>query len=258
MRMLSRIFTFASVALLALGTTACSSNSTPITMPDLTNTNLQDALQELKDVGITIAPEVESTGLFGVLNEANWTVCKQSPPPHEVYEGEAPKLWVDRSCEDSEPRKANRSPLPKPQTSQTPEENPLTQEPPQAQTPEQPPILTVENSPEFAEFLSTKMEGAPLVESFASTHAGKEIEFDANIRHFIRKPDGLRILIDPGDYMEDSINGPSIVMNGVRLQRFELNEPVRIGQNIHIRATIKKYEKVSQLFVIEPLQIRER
>jgi beta-lactam-binding protein with PASTA domain len=80
-----------------LGTlAACGGQET--VMPDVTAKRLDIALSDLEHAGYGDEPEVLGGGMFGVIDEANWTVCDQSPAPGEAVTG-TPRFTVDRSCE---------------------------------------------------------------------------------------------------------------------------------------------------------------
>ncbi len=48
-------------------------------MPDLTAKRLDIALSDLDRAGYGDEPEVLGGGMFGVVDESNWTVCDQAP-----------------------------------------------------------------------------------------------------------------------------------------------------------------------------------
>jgi beta-lactam-binding protein with PASTA domain len=76
--------------------TACGGEET--VMPDLTAKRLDIALSDLERAGYGDEPEVLGGGMFGVVDQSNWTVCDQSPAPGESVTN-TPRLTVDRSCE---------------------------------------------------------------------------------------------------------------------------------------------------------------
>jgi beta-lactam-binding protein with PASTA domain len=80
---------------LALSLTGCSGEDT--VMPDLNAKRLDIALSDLDRAGYGDEPEVLGGGMFGVVDESNWTVCDQDPAPGDTVTG-TPRLTVDRSC----------------------------------------------------------------------------------------------------------------------------------------------------------------
>jgi hypothetical protein len=103
----------------ALAITACSSADDPI-MPDVIGTSLDVALTTLDGAGISREPEIEGGGLFGIVEEANWQVCSQSPAAGTAVSG-TPQLVVERDCETGG---AEPIPTPSPEATTTPESAP--------------------------------------------------------------------------------------------------------------------------------------
>lgn len=65
-------------------------------MPDVLGQQLDTAIAQIKAAGID-EPDVDGGGMFGVVEEANWTVCAQVPDAGGEIVG-TPTLTVDRSC----------------------------------------------------------------------------------------------------------------------------------------------------------------
>ncbi|GAA2177215.1 hypothetical protein GCM10009784_26960 [Arthrobacter parietis] len=67
-------------------------------MPDVTGKRLDVAISDVERAGINDEVEVLGGGMFGVVDESNWTVCSQEPK-NGVEVSIAPRLTVERSCE---------------------------------------------------------------------------------------------------------------------------------------------------------------
>jgi hypothetical protein len=68
-------------------------------MPGVTGRQLDVALDGIKRAGFEDEVDVDGGGTFGVVVESNWEVCDQSPAAGDAIK-EAPRLTVDRSCDD--------------------------------------------------------------------------------------------------------------------------------------------------------------
>jgi hypothetical protein len=86
------------VACLVLSAALAACGGEDAVMPDLTAKRLDVALSDLDRAGYGDEPEVLGGGMFGVVDESNWTVCDQAPAPGETVTS-TPRLTVDRSCE---------------------------------------------------------------------------------------------------------------------------------------------------------------
>ena len=91
----------ATVAVMLVILSACGSTATPV-MPDLRGDRLDQAKQEIADAGFSDGADVTGGGLFGVIDEANWLVCEQTPAPGDPLV-DKPQLSVDRECPDLTP-----------------------------------------------------------------------------------------------------------------------------------------------------------
>ena len=80
----------AIVFALILGLAGCSAQ-VPV-MPDVVGKQLDVAKSDLKRANITGTVEVVGGGVFGVLDESNWTVCEQLPAAGSPATGEAPRV----------------------------------------------------------------------------------------------------------------------------------------------------------------------
>jgi hypothetical protein len=93
MRRLAVTFVVFAVMLLGAG---CS-NEVAVTMPDVVGKRLDVAISDVKRAGIDDKVEVLGGGVFGVVDESNWTVCSQEPG-NGTEAPSAPRLTVERSC----------------------------------------------------------------------------------------------------------------------------------------------------------------
>ncbi len=76
---------------------AACGDGEPSAMPDLVGKRLDVAKSDLAAIGVSENDiEVVGGGVFGVITEANWTVCEQEPPSGSEPNGV--RLIVDRVC----------------------------------------------------------------------------------------------------------------------------------------------------------------
>lgn len=126
--------------------------------------------------------------------------------------------------------------------------------------------LTMENCPDFAEILNLKNPGDSKIRAFAQKYAGKNIEFDGNIA-WIDNHGNYKtrydVLIYEGDYRETELCGPNFQFNDIGIIDLntcgpDLPDPITVGLNVHIVATVGEYIDASELFIISPVIITER
>jgi hypothetical protein len=89
-----KIAIYIFVAAMALGASACSRQHDPV--PNVVGERLDVAKINVAEAGYT--PNVLGGGVFGVVVDANWTVCEQRPAPGTASADEI-QLIVDRACE---------------------------------------------------------------------------------------------------------------------------------------------------------------
>lgn len=94
-----RAFQATAGAMLLLVLTACGSGE-PAVMPDVVGSTLDLAKSDIERAGFGDEVEVVGGGLFGVLNDTNWIVCKQEPAAGGAVS--EPRLVVDRDCGTAE------------------------------------------------------------------------------------------------------------------------------------------------------------
>lgn len=97
---------------LVLGLASCGESEqaavTKTVMPDVKGRQLDVALSDVKRAGFEDEVEVDGGGTFGVVDESNWQVCDQLPAPGDAIK-EAPRLTVDRSCDDGSSSEATQT-----------------------------------------------------------------------------------------------------------------------------------------------------
>jgi hypothetical protein len=79
--------------MLAVALNACSGEKSPV--PDVVGERLDVARSDAEAAGYDV--EVLGGGVFGVVVEANWSVCEQRPEPGAPEE-DSVTLIVDRTC----------------------------------------------------------------------------------------------------------------------------------------------------------------
>ena len=183
-----------------LGVAGCGGKD-PV-MPDVTGTRLDAAKSAIKDVGFGDKVKVDGGGIFGVIEESNWEVCKQSPAAGKPLTG-TPRLSVERSC-DKGSGTADESPKPTESPSVTPTVS---------AAPELPAINTVKNNPELAALLKLADNCSNKVDRFAKKYADQTIEFDGSIQAMA--PHGTNktrfdILVGPGELRPEQGDRPNV------------------------------------------------
>ena len=253
-----------AVVVLAAGSVGCSgqdsagsAQSAPnVVMPSVVGLQLDVALSDIKEAGFTDDVEIIGGGMLGVVVEANWQVCEQSPDAGATVV-DKPALTVERSCDAAAP---DTQP-PDSTTAATATTTAAT-----ATTPVEAEHLTVENSADLAALLAEPDYCADRIAAFAATYRGRVIEFDGNIAVMSRHGDSetrFDVLVYPGDYSETSVIGPAFQFRDVNYQDLHLtgpDVPDSVGQGINLRITaeVGEYETSSCLFLLEPVSIEVR
>jgi hypothetical protein len=122
----------AASIMLAATLSACGSDE-PAVMPDVTTRRLDIALSDIEKAGFEDEVEVLGGGTFGILDESNWTVCDQEPAAGDDL-STAPRLVVDRACENEDDLEGEAEP--EPQADAEPEAQPESEPEPEPE-PEQ-------------------------------------------------------------------------------------------------------------------------
>lgn len=130
-------------------------------------------------------------------------------------------------------------------------------------TPSETQVINPDNNPEFASILKTEDPAA--ISDFVQKYKGKVVEFNGYVAYF--NPHGnyktrYDILIYAGDYPGPDLAspGPAFQFNDVAPTSVFRNfsgDGIGIGQNIHIKATIREFSK-GELFILDPIEVTER
>ena len=130
-------------------------------------------------------------------------------------------------------------------------------------TPSETQVINPDNNPEFASILKT--EDPTTISNFVQKFKGKVVEFNGYIAYF--NPHGnyktrYDILIYAGDYPGPDLAspGPAFQFNDVAPTSVFRNfsgDGIGIGQNIHIKATIREFS-TGELFILDPIEVTER
>jgi len=125
--------------------------------------------------------------------------------------------------------------------------------------------LTIENNEDLNALLALKDPYDESVKTFAETYAGQIIEFDGNIAYMSNHGSyktRYDILISAGDYSETTMVGPSFQFKDVGIYDLHLTgdvpDSIRAGYNLHIVATVGKYNDVQGLFFLDPVSLEVR
>lgn len=204
---------FLSVAAgLVLGLAGCGTSSKHITMPDVTGKRLDVAKQAIKDAGFSDDPKVLGGGLFGVVVDANWTVCSQSPAAGAPVT-DKPELTVDRSCASST----------SPSSNPTDETSPTQPTPTTSAT-----TLTAQNSKDLRSVLALVDNCDPRIGTFINQHAGQKIAFDGSVS----AKGGGTYTVAPGDEGGNSASGPTFQFRQIPGATLRVNDKVRITARV--------------------------
>lgn len=252
-----------ALALVLVATvSACEAAEDPI-MPNVVGTSLDVALTTLEDAGINREPEVEGGGLFGIVEEANWQVCTQSPAAGEAVSG-TPQLAVDRECGTDE-----SEPGPVASESATPEET-ETAEPETSETPSEAPeateVLTVDNNADLAELLSSSPSD-DLTGAFAEKYTGRTIQFDGYISALAQHGDyatRFDLLVSNGEYDEAHVTGPDFKYEDVNMS-YDMHfvgdnvpDSVGVGDKVTVTMVLEEWDEFHQVFFADPVETRYR
>jgi hypothetical protein len=245
------------VALAILLTIAgCGSGKNPA-MPDVTGEKLDIAKSAIKDAGFGDEVKVDGGGVFGVVNESNWEVCDQSPVAGDAV-SDAPRLTVDRSCDDAKPSEMSK-----------PTERPSERSEPDATEsgkPEADQILTAANSEKFAALLAVPDYCDESIAPFVAEYADRTIEFGGSIANMANHGDyntRYDILVAPGDRGPESTVGPAFKFEDVNvfdlhLTGAEIPNSVGEGDRFRFVAQVVKYNPDQCLLFLAPVSTRVR
>jgi hypothetical protein len=244
------------VVLLALASVLVACGSEDVTMPDVTGQKLDVAYNKLKSAGLDDRDkiEVKGGGIFGVLVESNWTVCKQSPAAGKTVS--ASTLTVKRSCDNGgdkdsdEPKETLPSPTP-------------TASPP----PKLPEVITARNSRQFATLLRLGDYCSNKIERFAKKHAGDKIKFNGSVSAMSNHGSydtRFDILVGAGDKGPNAALGPAFqfydksIVNDLNLTGKNIPDNLMVGQKYTFSAEIEEYDADGCLLRLDPVETKVR
>jgi hypothetical protein len=222
-------------------------------MPNVTGTQLDVALNEIKAAGFPGDVEIIGGGAFGVVKESNWTVCTQAP----VAGGRLanPKLTVNRKCPGSAVESST------PIEGSTGVSTTVATEPTAVTTNRFDPagkILNATNSRDLAAILVEADHCADSIQAFASNHRDQIIEFDghiADVSLHAGRDTRWDFLIAPGNAPGGV--GPAFKFEDVGRLELHLTDDsipsLKQGDNLHIVARVLKYNPAQCLFFLEPV-----
>lgn len=231
-------------AVILLGLAGCGSTKAT-TMPYVTGKKLDVAKSAIKDAGFDDKIKVDGGGIFGVIKESNWRVCKQSPAAGKIVTG-TPRLKVARSCNNGSST-SSESPASKPTSSETP----------QSDTDQ---VLTVRNSPELTRLLKTGDDDA-VAKAFAKQFDYRTIEFDGYIADVARHDDTqsrFDFLLYAGNAPEGGGSGPAFQMRDVGALEGVMPTNSHHNQNVHIVAKVEGFDPDTSLFYLRPVSVKQR
>lgn len=266
---------------LSFGFAGCESDKSPV-MPDVTGKKLDVAKAAINDAGFEDEVKVEGGGLFGVIKESNWEVCDQSPSAGAALT-DAPRLTVDRSCDDdaepsetpsettepsespSETTEPSESPSQATEPSETPSE---TSEPdvPESSEADAGQVLTSDNNDELAALLEVSDYCDETIGSFAKKYAGKTIQFDGSVVDVA--PHGsystrFDYLLGPGNMGPNTTVGPAFKFADVNYYDFNLTgkhtpDSIDVGGKFRFIAEVDRYSANSCLLFLTPVETQTR
>ena len=236
-----------------IGLTACGSDdkASAIVMPDVTGRQLDVALDDIKQAGFDDEVDIDGGGTFGVVDESNWKVCTQVPAAGRSI-GDAPRLTVDRSCEEAsaeDPTTTTSGPVPETAA-------------PDSIVPAVEPALTADSNADLAALLRGTDTCAETVGAFATKYRGRTIEFDGSIGAMAKHDEyntRYDILVSYGDFSETvSHGGPSFQFRDVwildlNLVGSDIPDSIGVGANLHVVAKVGEFIANQCLFLLDPV-----
>jgi hypothetical protein len=206
-------------------------------MPDVTGKKLDVAKSAIKDAGFEDEVKVDGGGVFGVIEESNWQVCDQSPVVGADL-SDAPRLTVDRSCDNAEP----------------------------SREPDAEQVLTADNSEEFAALLAVPDYCDETIAPFVAKYGGRTIEFDGSVANLANHGDydtRYDILVAPGNKGPESTEGPAFKFEDVNVADLNLTgagipDSVGAGDRFRFVARVVEYNPNQCLLFLAPVSSRAR
>jgi Domain of unknown function (DUF4839) len=241
---------------ICLGFAGCGSDSNPV-MPDVTGKKLDVAKSAIKDAGFEDEVKVDGGGVFGVIDESNWQVCDQSPVVGADL-SDAPRLTVDRSCDNAEPSETSTS-------IETPSETPAP-DTDASREPDAEQVLTADNSEEFAALLAVPDYCDETIAPFVAKYGGRTIEFDGSVANLANHGDydtRYDILVAPGNKGPESTEGPAFRFEDVNVADLNLTgagipDSVGAGDRFRFVARVVEYNPNQCLLFLAPVSSRVR
>lgn len=232
---------------IVLGLAGCGA-SKDATMPDVTGQKLNVAKDAIKDAGYDDKVKVQGGGVFGVIKESNWQVCKQSPKAGEVVT-DTPRLTVDRTC-DKGGSKATETPSRESSDSPSP------------QSPESDPdqILSVANSPDLATLLKNGDDDS-VAKAFAEKFAGRTIRFDGYIADIAPHEDThsrFDFLIYAGNAPDGGGSAPAFQLRDVGALGGVMPKNSHDNENVRVTALVVGFNTDTSLLYLNPVSVKER
>lgn len=251
-----RAFRLVVALAIALGFAGCGSDQNPV-MPDVTGKQVDVAKGAIEDAGFEDEVKVDGGGVFGVIDESNWEVCDQSPRAGEAV-SDAPRLTVDRSCDDAERSEASNP-------SKTPSER-SEPDATESSEPDGEQVLTADKSGEFAALLAVSDGCDETIAPFVAKYGGRTIEFDGSIAHMANHGDydtRYDILVYPGNKGPLATVGPAFKFEDVSVADLNLTGakiPDSVGEGDRFRfvAEVVKYNPTQCLLFLAPVSTRVR
>ncbi|MGO0578317.1 DUF4839 domain-containing protein [Ornithinimicrobium panacihumi] len=250
------------VILLTMGVSGCGDDE-PVLMPDLLGKTLDLAKSDVDRAGYEDEVEVVGGGLFGVVDESNWTVCSQEPPSGAPITT-SPRVIVERDCNPEAEESTTGDAKTAQGSASTSGDGSAEEdtEPAEESTPEpsEEPPLTAASDEEFAKVLAETDYCSDSIMSFAETNAGRTIEFDGSVGDIMNEGSATtryRILINAGPFSESEAPGPAFQFRDVNMNDLnmsgEVPDALRKGQELHIVAEIDTFEESSCLLLLDPI-----
>lgn len=127
--------------------------------------------------------------------------------------------------------------------------------------------LTIDNCPELFNILSNKAEIDQTYTDFASKYKGETIEFDGSVDYVVQHGNyktRVDMLLSTGNYDENHQIGPSFKFNDVGASDLGLGSldniysSLPIGSNVHIIASVEKFDSNTGLFYLKPVSVTKR
>ncbi|PFG41426.1 uncharacterized protein DUF4839 [Isoptericola jiangsuensis] len=246
-----------------LAVVAGCSDGEPPTMPDVVGQQLDVALSDIDRAGISDEAEIIGGGLFGVVDESNWTVCDQLPLAGDAAV-EQPRLTVERAC-------GGDSALEGVQTDEDESELETKASEDVAGTGVKegadgigdPGVLTRKSSDEMAAVLDERDNCSELIGAFAKKYQGQEIQFNGTFVYMALHGDystRYDFLIQQGDVDPSAAGtGPVFQFRDVNIVHDlhlagDIPETVGQGDRARFTAEVSEYNPDTCVLQLRPVR----